>query len=53
LALNSDIGIHTTRIVANKAKEQYRIRIPKREVPKVQQLVRGHIPSTMSSRAGL
>ncbi|CAI2195177.1 3410_t:CDS:2, partial [Funneliformis geosporum] len=32
------IGIHITRIVANKAKEQYRIRIPIREVPKVQQL---------------
>jgi hypothetical protein len=35
-------GIHSTRPAGNKAKEQYQIRIPKREIPKVQCLVSEH-----------
>jgi hypothetical protein len=45
--------IDSTRIAANKSKGQYMIRIPKREVPKVQELVKPHIPPTMAYRVGL
>lgn len=41
-------GIESTRCAQNKAKEQYIIRIPKREVAKVQHLVKPHIPSIMA-----
>jgi hypothetical protein len=37
--LLTKLNIESTRVANNKAKEQYGIRIPKREVPKVQQLV--------------
>lgn len=41
-------GIESTRCAQNQAKEQYIIRIPKREVAKVQHLVKPHIPSIMA-----
>lgn len=47
------LNIESARAAHNKAKEQYVIRIPKREVPKVQQLVANHIPSMMRHRVGL
>ncbi len=52
-ALLHNFNIESTRVVANKAKEQFIIRIPKREVPKVKKLVKPHIPSTygLSGRA--
>ena len=46
-------GIESTRCAQNQAKEQYIIRIPKREVAKVQHLVKPHIPSIMAYRVGL
>jgi len=46
-------GIHSTRPAGNKAKEQYQIRIPKREIPKVQCLVSEHFPHSMRDRVGL
>jgi hypothetical protein len=52
-ALLSNLNIGSTRCATNKAKQQYRIRIPKREVPKVQSLVKLHIPSSMAYRVGL
>jgi hypothetical protein len=44
-------GIDSTRNVHRPG--QFRIRIPKREVPKLQQLVKPFIPSIMASRVGL
>jgi hypothetical protein len=52
-ALLKNLNIETTRYAANRAKEQYRIFIPKREVHKVQGLVKGRIPSMMAYRVGL
>ena len=40
-------GIESTRNVKNQEKGQYRIRIQKREVPKVQSLVSPHMPPSM------
>jgi hypothetical protein len=51
--LLDQFNIETTRNIANKENEQYYIRIPKREVLKLQGLVRGHIPSMMAHRVGL
>jgi hypothetical protein len=45
--------IESSRVGSGKGKEQYAIYIPKREVPKVQQLVKPHIPSMMAYRVGL
>jgi len=46
-------GIETTRNAANKSKEQSIIRIPQRQVAKVQQLLKPHIGSSMKYRVGL
>jgi hypothetical protein len=46
-------GIETTRIRNGHRDDQYVIRIPKREVPKVQQLVQSHLPAMMRYRVGL
>ena len=53
LILLDKYGIETTRHAKNQAKEQYYIRIPKREVPKVKDLVKDLIPSTTRYRIGL
>jgi hypothetical protein len=46
--------IGSTRVLSgNPTKNQYRIRIPKKEVGKVQDIVKNHIPSCMQSRVGL
>lgn len=45
------LNIESTRNIHRPG--QYMIRIPKREVPQVQQLVKAHIPPTMASRVGL
>jgi|SRR6266511_1526416 hypothetical protein len=45
-------GIESTRCAHVKAKDQYRIRIPKRMVPKLQQWVNPFIPSMMAYREG-
>jgi len=45
--------IETTRVAANKAKGQSIIRNPKREVPKVQKLVKPFIPLSLAYRVGL
>jgi len=45
--LNS-FNIESKRYHQNKAKGQYRIIIPKRELPKVQQPVKAHIPSSVA-----
>jgi hypothetical protein len=49
--LLDQFNIESTRNVLRPG--QYMIRIPKREVPQVQQLVKAHIPPTMASRVGL
>jgi hypothetical protein len=46
-------GIQSTRYAKNQDKGQYIIRIPKREVPKVQELVKPFIPPCMAKRVGL
>jgi hypothetical protein len=51
--LLTNLNIESTRNVANRAKEQYIIRIPKGEVGKLQELVKPHIPSIMHYRVGL
>jgi len=45
--LLSNFNIHSSRTVSNKERDQYRIRIPKREVPKIQALVSYHIPTAL------
>lgn len=53
-ALLNNCSIESTRVSAGvKGKDQFIIRIPKREVGKVQDLVKGHIPSMMRYRVGL
>ncbi|CAJ0755110.1 3628_t:CDS:10 [Entrophospora sp. SA101] len=48
------LNIESTRNAAGiKGKGQYIIRIPKREVGKVQELVKPYIPSSMAYRVGL
>jgi len=50
-ALLNNLNIESSRNSAGvKGKEQYRIRRPKREVPKVQALVKAHIPESMGYR---
>ena len=51
--LLNHLNIESTRTVANKGKEQYKIRIPKREVGKLQQIVKPYIPPMMAYRVGL
>lgn len=51
--LLNNLNIESTRTVANKGKEQYKIRIPKREVGKLQQIVKPYIPPMMAYRVGL
>ena len=54
-------GIESTRVAQNSAKEQYVLRIPKRELPKLQAarrpggpaLVQAHIPPMMGYHVGL
>lgn len=41
------------RVSNGHGKNQYKIDIPKREVSKVQQLVKPHMPSSMRYRVGL
>jgi hypothetical protein len=49
--LLNNFNIESSRNSAGvKGKEQYRIRRPKREVPKVQALVKAHIPESMGYR---
>ena len=45
--------IESTRNVKNQAKEQYLIRIPKREVAKLQALVSDYMAPSMRYRVGL
>jgi hypothetical protein len=54
-ALNNPLNIESTRCSAGgQGKgEQYLIRIPRRELAKVQELVKPFIPSMMRYRAGL
>jgi len=47
------LNIESTRVVHNKGKKQFVIRIPKGEVHKVQQLVKPFMPSMMRYRIGL
>jgi hypothetical protein len=52
--LLENCGIESTRILAgNPNKSKYRIRIPKREIAKLQNIVADLIPSSMRSRVGL
>jgi len=52
--LLNNFGIESTiNSAGNKSKDQYRIRIPKRELPKLQGLVQPHILSMMAYRVGL
>jgi hypothetical protein len=52
--LLDNFGIDSTKILSgNKAKDKFRIRIPKREVPKLQALVKDIMPPTMRYRVGL
>jgi len=46
-------GIHSTRILSGMAKGQYKIRMPKREVGKLQGLVSPFMPPMMLYRVGL
>jgi len=46
-------GIQSTRYAKNQDKGQYIIRIPKRELPKVQELVKPFIPPCMAKRVGV
>jgi len=46
-------SIESTRISNGKGKEQYFIYIPKRELPKLQHLVKPFIPPMMAYRVGL
>lgn len=52
-ALLKNFNIESTRCLYNKNKEQSIIRIPKREVIKVQHIVKPHIPTIMRYRVGL
>ena len=52
-ALLKNLNIESTRCLYNKNKEQSIIRIPKREVIKVQHIVKPHIPTIMCYRVGL
>lgn len=52
-ALLDNFEIETTRVSGGKEKDQYIIRIPKRELTKVQGIVSPHIPSMMKYRIGL
>jgi hypothetical protein len=48
------LNIESTRNSAGKkGNEQYIIRNPKREVPKIKELVHPHIPASMAYRVGL
>ena len=51
--LLNKFNIESTRCLYNKNKEQSIIRIPKREVIKVQHIVKPHIPTIMRYRVGL
>jgi hypothetical protein len=51
--LLQNFHIESTRNVKNKAKEQYLIRIPKREVAKLQALVSDYMTPSMRYRVGL
>ena len=53
LYLLSKFGLETRRYNNGKGKEQYTIRIPKRAVGKLQQLVKPFMPSMMAYRVGL
>jgi hypothetical protein len=50
-ALLDNFGINSTRNIIRP--NQYRIRIPSEEVPKVQPLVKHHLPAMMAYRIGL
>jgi hypothetical protein len=53
-ALHNNLNIESTRCSAGgQGKDQYLIRIPRRELAKVQELVKPIIPSMMRYRAGL
>ena len=52
-ALLKNFNIESTRPAYNKAKEQSILRIPKREVSKVQALVSKLIPNSTAYRVGL
>jgi len=46
--------INSTRVLSgNKGRDQYIIRIPRRELGKVQDLIQCHMPATMLYRIGL
>jgi hypothetical protein len=47
------LNIESTRNANGKGQDQYIIRIPKREVPKVQELVEPFMPHAMRYRVGL
>lgn len=51
--LLDNFGIETDSVAQNKAKGQYITGIPKRQVGKVQSLVKAHMPSSMTFRVGL
>ncbi len=51
--LLTKFNIESARYNTGKGKEQYTIRIPKRDVPKLQELVKPYIPSSMAYRVGL
>jgi hypothetical protein len=50
--LLSDFLIESSHYGGVRAKGQYVIRIPKREVPKVHHLVEAHIPASMRHVSG-
>jgi hypothetical protein len=52
-ALLKNLNVESARNTHNAAKEQYIIRIPKREVTKLQDIVTTHMPASMKYRAGL
>jgi len=53
-ALLDNFGIDSTQILSgNKAKDKFRIRIPKREIPKLQALVKDIMPPMTRYRIGL
>jgi hypothetical protein len=51
--LLDQLNIESTRNANGKGQDQYIIRIPKREVPKVQELVEPFMPHSMRYRVGL
>jgi hypothetical protein len=52
-ALLTNFDIHSTRNLHYRETQQYVIRIPKHEEPKVQALVKDIMPSSMRYRVGL